>query len=220
MNTYKVLFSDTIMYGFVNAFSKLISFLLFPLLATYFTVVEYGVLDYAQSFTTLLVLSLTFGLDSGLVRFFYDNDDKQNRKQLITEVFYFELFLIGIYLFLSYLFKNQIVELLHIKINKLLGVVILQVPFILLMNFCQNILKWTFQRKQFLSISISYLFTLLGYCFLGVYYLKFDIYYYFLGCLVIQIVFSFIAFLAISKWILKIKKFVFINESNKKRDKM
>ena len=210
MNIYKTLLSDTIMYGFVNAFSKLISFLLFPLLATYFSVVEYGTIDYVQSFTTLLVLSLTFGLDSALVRFFYDNNKTQNRKQLITEIFFFELFIIGIYLIVAFFFKNEIVELIQIKINGFIGVVILQVPFILLMNFCQNILKWTFQRKQFLTISITYLFSLLGYCLLGVYYLKFNIYYYFLGSLIIQIIFSFVALLTISKWIFIIKKWIFI----------
>ena len=210
MSIYKTLLSDTIIYGFVNAFTKLISFFLFPLLATYFSVIEYGTLDYVQSFTTFLVLSLTFGLDSALVRFFYDNDELQNRKQLITEIFYLELFIIFLYLSLALLLKDQIIELLQIKINSLIGIVILQVPFLLLINFSQNILKWTFQRKQFLTISITYLLTLLGYCLFGVYYLKFDLYYYFLGCLIIQIIYSLIAFSVISKWIFKLDKVIFL----------
>ena len=163
MSIYKTLFSDAVLYGFVNVFSKLISFFLFPLLATYFSVIEYGVLDYSQSFTTLIILSITFGMDSALVRFFYDTKEKENRKQLISEIIYFELFLVFIFLIISFFFEDFILGLIKIEINDIYVILILQVPFVLLMNFCQNIFRWTFERKLFIITSVSYLTTIYYY---------------------------------------------------------
>ena len=175
MNIYKTLFSDTFLYGFVNAISKLISFFLFPLLATYFSVIEYGILDYAQSFTTLTILSITFGMESALVRFFYDTKERENRKQLISEIIYFELILVFIFIIISIYFKNSFLGFIKVEINHIYDILIIQVPFILLMNFCQNIFRWTFERKLFIVISVSYLSFILIYCLIGVYYFNFEV---------------------------------------------
>ena len=210
MNIYRTLFSDAFLYGFVNAFSKLLSFFLFPLLATYFSVIEYGILDYAQSFTTFIILSITFGMDSALVRFFYDTDKTENRKQLISEIFYFQLILVIIFIVFLIFFKNSVLEMINSKIKGIYEILIFQIPFVLIMNFCQNILRWTFQRKLFIIISVSYLTTLLIYCLVGVYILSFDLHEYFLGSLLIQILFSTISLYFISHWIKKVNDIFFL----------
>lgn len=212
MNIYKTLFSDTFLYGFVNAISKLISFFLFPLLATYFSVIEYGILDYAQSFTTLTILSITFGMESALVRFFYDTKERENRKQLISEIIYFELILVFIFIIISIYFKNSILGFIKVEINNIYDILIIQVPFILLMNFCQNIFRWTFERKLFIVISVSYLSFILIYCLIGVYYFNFDLFQYFFGTLIIQILFSIISLYFVSHWIKKIQKFIYLKK--------
>ena len=118
MNIYRTLFSDAFIYGFVNAFSKLLSFFLFPLLATYFSVIEYGILDYSQSFTTFIILSITFGMDSALVRFFYDNDETENRKQLISEIFFFQIILVTVFLVFLIFFKNSVLGIMEYSPNE------------------------------------------------------------------------------------------------------
>lgn len=212
MNIYKTLLSDTVLYGLVNSFSKLLSFFLFPLLATYFTVSEYGKIDYIQTFTTFLVLTLTFGLDSALVRFFYEEEENEKRKQLITEIFGIELIIIFIYLILAYFMDTYIDEKLKINFKPITQVILLQVPFILIINFSQNILKWTFQRKKYLIISIIYLSFILCYCLTGVYVLNFTIFDYFLGCLIIQIFFSIISLFLIKKWLVSIVEFNYLKK--------
>lgn len=210
MNIYRTLFSDAFIYGFVNAFSKLLSFFLFPLLATYFSVIEYGILDYSQSFTTFIILSITFGMDSALVRFFYDNDETENRKQLISEIFFFQIILVIVFLGFLIFFKNSVLGIINTKIKDIYEILIFQIPFVLIINFCQNVLRWTFKRKLFVLISFSYLTTILIYCLIGVYILGFDLREYFLGVLVIQILFSIISLNFISHWIKKVDDIYFL----------
>ena len=131
-------------------------------------------------------------MDSALVLFFMI-PRRENRKQLISEIIYFELFLVFIFLIVSIFFKDFILGMIKIEINGIYEILILQVPFVLLMNFCQNIFRWTFERKLFIITSVSYLTAILVYCLIGVYYSNFDLHQYFLGSLVIQIFFSIIS---------------------------
>lgn len=212
MSIYKTIFSDTILYGLVNSFSKLLSFFIFPLLATYFTVSEYGKIDYIQTFTTFLVLTLTFGLDSALVRFFYEEEENEKRKKLISEILAVQLIIIIIYLILAYLLETYIDEKLKINSKPITQVILLQVPFILIINFSQNILKWTFQRKEYIIVSIAYLSFILCYCLIGVYAFNFSVFDYFLGCIVIQFFFSIVSLFLIKKWLVSIVEFNYLKK--------
>lgn len=154
----KSLLRDATMYGGAAAISKAFSLITFPLLARYFSVEEYGVLDYFMVLGSLLAISFIFGQDSAVGRFFYEYEDSDTRRQLISQSLVFQLGVLALLLPLLWLGADWLTELMISATNSVLlfKTVLLQLPFLLLINFSQNLLKWSFERKRFLILSLGY----------------------------------------------------------------
>lgn len=156
----KLLANDTFVYGVTSTLTKLTTLITFPLLARTFSVEEYGIINYYNIIIAFLSLFIIFGLDSGVARFFVDCKTNDDKKQLISQAFIYQLGVIIIF-FLTILltidnFPNIITD--DIKNITYFKIAILQIPFLVLLNFTQNILKWTFEKYKFLFISIGYIF--------------------------------------------------------------
>ncbi|MBL8890174.1 MAG: oligosaccharide flippase family protein [Planctomycetaceae bacterium] len=151
------LLKDSVLYGAAAAFNKAFSLVTFPLLARHFTVSEYGALDYFMILAGLLAIVFVFGQDSAVARFFYETEDLTERRQLISQSLAFQF--LGLVIFIPCLWWNakSITPWLITGEDRyrLLQVVLLQVPFLLLVNFTQNILKWTFARAPFLIVTVG-----------------------------------------------------------------
>jgi O-antigen/teichoic acid export membrane protein len=152
------LLKDSALYGGAAAVSKAFALLTFPLLARHFTVVEYGVLDYFLVLSGLLSTFFIFGQDSAVARFFYEYEDTNDRKQLISQSLLFQL--VGLLLLLPFLWAGA--EWITSKFidsqegELFFKIVVLQLPFLLLINFSRNLLKWTFARAKFLTLSLGF----------------------------------------------------------------
>jgi len=148
---------DTAIYGGAAAFSKAFGLITFPLLARNFSVAEYGILDFFLSITTLIAVGMIFGQDSAVARYFYEYEESSQREQVITEWLLFQLLLLLFLIPVLWLFSTQIASELSDaeEAETLLKLMILQVPSLLLINFSQNILKWSFSRTRFLIISVG-----------------------------------------------------------------
>lgn len=153
----KFLASDSLLYGGAAALSKSISLITFPLLARHFSVEEYGVLDFYMVLASFMALMFVFGQDSAVARFFYEYEDDRSRKQLISQSLGFQLLCLALFLPIAFFSYDAISPLLVQSVIgfKLFLLVVLQAPFLLLFNFCQNLLKWTFNRKGFLLLSLG-----------------------------------------------------------------
>ena len=60
---------------------------------------------------TFAAMLITFGQDSGVARYFYENENTEVRKQIISESFFFQLFLLIIPFTLSIVNINSITYL-------------------------------------------------------------------------------------------------------------
>lgn len=126
----------------------------------------------------VLAILFVFGQDSAVARFFYETENEQERRQLISQSLSFQL--LGMVIFIPMLWWNarSITPWLISGEDRypLFQVVLLQVPFLLLVNFTQNLLKWTFARAQFLTMTVGA--TIVQMCLLlfGVRWLALDIY--------------------------------------------
>ena len=95
-------------YGLSRISSKLIAFILLPLLTLNFTVSEYGIYVLTESLWQILWAVFLFGFESGVVRWYMEIEDTVKRKRFLFSVllfllvFNFALILI-IYLFSPYL---------------------------------------------------------------------------------------------------------------------
>jgi O-antigen/teichoic acid export membrane protein len=169
------LLKDSALYGGAAAISKAFGLVTFPLLARHFSVTDYGVVDFFLVLAGFLAVIFIFGQDSAVARYFYEHIDTATRRQLISQSLVFQM--AGLVLLIpllwwsagwlkQFLIKTQDTEWLF-------KIVLLQLPFLLLINFSQNLLKWTFARTKFLSMSMG--FTVVQASLLVVAVLVFDI---------------------------------------------
>lgn len=152
------LLKDSALYGGAGAISKAFALITFPLLARHFSVGDYGVLDFFLVLVSVMALLFIFGQDSAVARYFYEYEDRLERQQIISQSLVFQLAGLAVFLPLLWLWASPIsVVLLDVpEASALFQIVLMQLPFVLLINFTQNLLKWTFQRKRFLIMSLGF----------------------------------------------------------------
>ena len=151
------LMKDSIVYGGGAAISQAFSLITFPLLTRHFAVEEFGELDYFMVLSSFLVTLFIFGHDSGVARYFYEYEDKTDRCQVISESLILQLAGLALILPLLWLAADWLAALFEGTFSvRLFKIVLLQIPFLLLINFSLNLLKWTFERNQYLIMSIGF----------------------------------------------------------------
>ncbi len=155
------LLKDTALYGGAAAVSSVLALVTFPLLARHFSLVDYGVLDYFLVLASFMTISFVFGQDSAVARYFYADEDTDHRRQLISQSLVFQLTVLVMLLPLLWVGSQWIAQLLIAAPDAahLFRIVLLQLPFLLLINFTQGLLKWTFARRQYLMMAIGFALT-------------------------------------------------------------
>ncbi len=161
----KFLAKDTVIYGLGGALNKVLALITFPLLARHFSVADYGLIDLLNTSVVLLVALLVFGQDSAVARFFYETTDVAYRRQVVSQSLAFQAGGMVCVLPLVWVGAGHIGDVMSVGEDGeiILKLTVLQAPFFLLVNFSQNILKWTFQRRRFLFVSVgSAIATMIG----------------------------------------------------------
>jgi O-antigen/teichoic acid export membrane protein len=153
----RFLLKDSAMYGGAASLSKALSLITFPIVARHFSTAEYGALDYFVTLTGLLAILLIFGQDSAVARYFYEHEDLRDRRQLISQSLLLQLTAVAIAMPTLWFGANRLANILMPERDaaSLLRLITFQLPFIVAINFSQNILKWTFARAQFLTMSLG-----------------------------------------------------------------
>jgi O-antigen/teichoic acid export membrane protein len=203
------LLRDSVVYGGAGALNKLLALVTFPILARHFSVSQYGYFDFFNVLITLLTLFFVFGLDSAFNRYFYERENTAYRKNLISQAIIFQVLISFSAVLLTWQFAEFIGNtLLNIDANaNLLKLIILQVPFLVIINFTQNILKVTFARIQFLVISVgSTLFSVVG-ILIGIWMYELAIFDVFLIYLVVRLIFSLLGIFFCYKWMILPRSF-------------
>ncbi|MBP7830166.1 MAG: oligosaccharide flippase family protein [Kiritimatiellae bacterium] len=151
------LLKDSVLYGGATAVARLLSIFTVPILARLFSRTEFGVVDALAVLGTVFVPLMTMGQDSAVARFFYEQEDERERREVISQSLLFELALIAACTAGLYLFAGPLMQALFSSGDQApaFRVVALSLPFQVLLNYGQNILKWTFNRWRFLFVSIG-----------------------------------------------------------------
>lgn len=154
----RFLLRDSVLYGGASAFNKAFGLITFPIVVRHFSPAEYGTFDLFTTVATLLTFGIIFGQDSAVARYFYEYPDTPSRRQVITQSLLLQFAVIAVAIPALWLLAPVIARLLFAKTADaalLLRLVLLQVPLLLLSSFAQNILKWTFSRARFLTMSVG-----------------------------------------------------------------
>lgn len=153
----KFLAKDSVLYGGASAIERSLALITFPLLARYFSIQEYGWIDLFAAWVMLFSRTLVFGQDSAVARYYYEYEDTESRRQLISQSLILQvcliLLILPIILIVGPAFIGTLVQ--SPDARHLMRLALLQVPFIVLTNFSQNLLKWTFRRRAFMTVSLG-----------------------------------------------------------------
>jgi O-antigen/teichoic acid export membrane protein len=153
----RFLMRDSAMYGGAASLSKAFALITFPIVARHFSTAEYGALDYCLTLTGLIATFLIFGQDSAVARYFYEHEDPRDRRQLISQSLLLQIAAVAIATPTLWFGADRVASALlpSEEAASLLRVIAFQLPFLVAINFSQNLLKWTFARAQFLTISLG-----------------------------------------------------------------
>jgi O-antigen/teichoic acid export membrane protein len=153
----RFLVGDSVVYGGAAAASKALALITFPILTHHFSVVEFGLIDLFNVFAGFLAILVVFGQDSAVARLFSEQPDDQSRREMVSQSLAFQLGLAALFL-LPVFFLSDLVagRLSDAPVGRqCLLLVLAQVPFLVLLNFARNLLKWTFSRGPFMWLSLG-----------------------------------------------------------------
>jgi len=147
-------------YGGVGLLSKLVSFISIPLLTFHLNIGEYGALEFFYTLSYLLVVILIFGQDAALARYFYESKSIDDQQSLVTSSLSLQLLLAALVVTGFWLIAEKISYFLINVADRLIffQLVLLQVPFLLIIDFCAGLLKWAMARTAFVVLTVGFSF--------------------------------------------------------------
>ena len=202
------LLSDTLIYGISNIFQKSFSFLIVFFISKNLTVENYGIIDFILTLISLSSIIIIFGQDYAVARFFNQEIKKEKKKIVISQsltihliqiIFFLPIILIVIFFLKKiYLIPNSDINIIIFTILTIFSLVII--------NFCQIILRYSFKRSKFIIISFIQSFSF----FLSIIYLinysnlyiqKILLFYF-----IINVIILLISVYSIKSWLIAPKK--------------
>lgn len=100
-------------YGLSRISSKLVAFILLPLLTLNFSVSEYGVFVLTESLWQIIWAVFLFGFESGIVRWYLEIQDSATRKRFLFSVTVFMILLNLIFIMLIYVFSSPLAGMIY-----------------------------------------------------------------------------------------------------------
>jgi O-antigen/teichoic acid export membrane protein len=210
----RFLTKDSILYGIASAIHKIFAIITLPILTRYFSIEEYGIIDFYVLISGLLVTIFVFGQDSAVARFFYDNEDENKRKNMISRSLLFQMLLLFLFAPILWNYSDYLASQIHKSnhSNEIFRLVLIQLPFMLLVNFSQNLLKWTFKRMQFLIITLGFVAFNVVILVTGIMLYEINVVDVFMISLVTYIVFGLLGLFFVGNWLMVPKGLGNLNE--------
>lgn len=194
---------DTAFYGLANILSRSVTLFTLPLLARYLSVEEYGLFDLYYLSISLLITCFILGQDSSIFRYFYDENDNESRKFLVTQTIIFQLIISIIIIFVLFLIQDILIELIGLNNEtiKFIKLLILIVPFGILYTISEAILRLTGDLKRYLVLTLGFMTMTLLVIFISTQIIEASLYFIFQLLLLVWCLFGFFGLFLIRKWL-------------------
>ncbi len=167
----KRLTKDSAVYGLGQALGRAVQLLLVPVLTRLLVPAEFGIAELVAGYLGTAVLVLVFGMDAALARFFYEEPDREARIRMVSTSLVFRLVVSSMVAVLLIVFAGPLSgALLHgAGYRKYLWMGAATLPFTLLVMFCNDVLRVTFQPVKYITLNIvqTVLVTGLSIAFVG-----------------------------------------------------
>lgn len=156
----RALARDSVIYGLAAVASKALALVTFPILARYYGAAGYGTLDLLLFAVNWAALVVIFGQDSAVARFLHEHGDETTRAQIVSQSLLVQAAVLLPVACVLLLLVEPVSRLGGAAVDEsLLQIAVLQVPALAVLAFCQSVLRWTFQRRCFLVLSLGSVFS-------------------------------------------------------------
>lgn len=148
---------DSVVYGGAGALSAMLSLFILPIVTRMFATDEYGALDSMTVIGAAFVAFIIMGQDSSIARYFYETEDVDERKQIISQALFTELVICTVVTALVWINAAALLDALFgiPQYVDIFRIFVLSFPFVVLVRFSSNLLKWTFNRNRFVLIAFG-----------------------------------------------------------------
>ena len=156
-DSLKKLSGESLVYGIGQVSGRAVNLLLVPVLTRVLLKQQFGVADLVTGYSASLLLVLVFGMDGALARFFYEQPDAGARRRMASSSFAFRLVTsLSISAVLVLLAGPLADRLMGGEVYaKYLRVGAFTLPFTLVVLFCNDLLRVTFQPWKFVSLNVT-----------------------------------------------------------------
>ncbi len=152
----RALARDSVIYGLAAVANKALALVTFPILARYYGAAGYGTLDLLLFAINWAALVVIFGQDSAVARFLHEHGDDPTRAQIVSQSLLVQAAVLLPVACVLLLLAEPASRLSGAAVDaSLLHIAVLQMPALVLLAFCQSVLRWTFQRRRFLCLSLG-----------------------------------------------------------------
>jgi len=169
LNTFKQIKSlskDSLLYGFSGAVGKFVGLFTAPILTRIFTPADYGIISLMQTMVGFLVMIAGFNIVSGVFRYYYEYDDKDKRRQVLSTGLLFIIICAVLFSVLTNLMAPTISGLLNIRqsniidtssydIIKYIKILSIGMFFELISINYQYVLRMTRQPHKYLLMTLT-----------------------------------------------------------------
>jgi O-antigen/teichoic acid export membrane protein len=111
------LLNNTILYSIGEVIPRILSFILLPVLTSYLSTKEYGIVSYTNSVMIFVFVIASLSLNTFLLREFFLEKNIEKRRDLVGSIFYFILIFNVLLLILQWLIFPLLIDFLGIKIS-------------------------------------------------------------------------------------------------------
>jgi O-antigen/teichoic acid export membrane protein len=148
---------DSLVYGIGQVTGRAVNLLLVPILTRVLLKQQFGVAELVTSYSASVLLVLVFGMDGALARFFYQQADRGARLRMTSSSFAFRLATgVVVSLLLAALAGPLAAHFVGGAVYaKYLRVGALTLPCTLLVLWCNDLLRVTFQPWKFVALNVS-----------------------------------------------------------------
>jgi O-antigen/teichoic acid export membrane protein len=132
-------------------------FLTLPLIVKHIDVAEFGIWNMLTIVGAILVAFAIMGMDSAVVRFYYEDESPARRNVVFSNGFYIQLAIAIVTIAVAFVMPGLFLRPVGITDNYRIPMYFLLcwVPANVIVMYLQNWFKWTFQRMRFLTIALG-----------------------------------------------------------------
>ena len=156
-DSLKRLSRESMVYGLGQVSGRAVSLLLVPILTRVLLKQQFGVSELVTGYSASVLLVLVFGMDAALARFFYQQRDRAARVRMTSTSFAFRLTTgVTVSLVLAAL-AGPLASLLTggQVYAKYLRIGALTLPFTLVVLWCNDLLRVTFQPWKYVALNVT-----------------------------------------------------------------